>query len=111
MCVCESAPASVDSAALAIAERRGLDGLGARLRWRPSPADYVAGQESALVNHLSGGPAMPTFTPPMPFQHGVRRRPTLVGNAETLAHIALIARHGPTGSASSGRPRSRARRW
>jgi NADH:ubiquinone oxidoreductase subunit F (NADH-binding) len=58
------------------------------------PARYVAGHESALVHHLNGGPAKPTFTPPLPFERGVRRRPTLVSNAETLAHFALIARHG-----------------
>jgi NADH:ubiquinone oxidoreductase subunit F (NADH-binding) len=55
----------------------------------------VAGQESALVNYLNGGPALPTFTPPMPFEQGVSRRPTMLSNAETFANIALIARHGP----------------
>jgi NADH:ubiquinone oxidoreductase subunit F (NADH-binding) len=55
---------------------------------------YVAGQETAVISALAGGPAIPTFTPPMPFERGLRRRPTLVNNAETLAHLALIARHG-----------------
>jgi NADH:ubiquinone oxidoreductase subunit F (NADH-binding) len=58
------------------------------------PGGYVAGQESALVSHLNGGQALPTFTPPMPFEQGVRRRPTMLSNAETFANIALIARHG-----------------
>jgi NADH:ubiquinone oxidoreductase subunit F (NADH-binding) len=90
--VCESASASVDTVADAIAERRALG--GPRLRLSTTPPGYVAGQESALVNHLSGGPALPTFTPPLPFEQGVSRRPTLLSNAETFAHVALIARHG-----------------
>ena len=54
---------------------------------------FVAGNESALVNLINGGDAKPTFGP-RPYQSGVRRRPTLVQNVETLAHLGLIARHG-----------------
>jgi NADH:ubiquinone oxidoreductase subunit F (NADH-binding) len=93
--VCESAQASLQSVARAIEERQGVVAGPGRWHLRSVPGDYVAGQESALVNHLGGGPARPTFTPPMPFEQGIRRRPTLVNNPETLAQVALIARHGP----------------
>jgi NADH:ubiquinone oxidoreductase subunit F (NADH-binding) len=99
VCVCEAAPASVQSMALAIEERERFPAsLGAgrppKLRLAQAPAHFVAGEESALVSHLGGATAKPTFTPPRPFERGVRRRPTLVNNTETLAHIALIARRG-----------------
>lgn len=92
VCVCET-NADLRSVERAITERRALD-EGVQLRFSVVPNGYVTGQESALVNHLSGGPALPTFTPPMPFEHGVRGAPTLVSNAETLAHVAMIARQG-----------------
>jgi NADH:ubiquinone oxidoreductase subunit F (NADH-binding) len=95
LCVCESAGVALERAAHAIAEREHLPGRRPRIVLSAAPAGYVAGHESALVSHLNGGPAKPTFSPPMPFEHGVRRRPTLVNNAETVAHVALIARHGP----------------
>jgi len=97
VCVCESAEAGLQGVARAIEEREAASSLspGApRLRLASVPAHYVAGQESALVNHLGGGPAKPTFTPPRPFEQGLRRRPTLLSNVETLSHLALIARHG-----------------
>ncbi len=95
LCVCESAGVGLERAAQAIAERERLPGHWPRIVLSSAPQGYVAGHESALVNHLNGGPGKPTFSPPMPFERGVRRRPTLVNNAETVAHVALIARHGP----------------
>jgi NADH:ubiquinone oxidoreductase subunit F (NADH-binding) len=96
VCACETAGAGVHSLGQAIEERAAQAGAGRspKLHLRTIPGHYVAGQESALVNYLGGGPAKPTFTPPLPFEQGLKRRPTLVDNVETLAHVALIARHG-----------------
>ncbi|MCX5609935.1 Fe-S-binding domain-containing protein [Streptomyces sp. NBC_00047] len=52
---------------------------------------YVAGEESAVVRRIDGGPALPTAKPPRPFEQGVGGAPTLVSNVETLARIALTA--------------------
>ena len=59
------------------------------------PHAFVAGEETALINAAGGGPPQPTATPPRPFERGIEGRPTLVQNVETLAQLALIARHGP----------------
>ena len=66
-----------------------------RVRVVEVPARYVASEASALVNFLDTGDARPTTRPPRLSERGVRGRPTLVDNVETLAHIALIARYGP----------------
>jgi NADH:ubiquinone oxidoreductase subunit F (NADH-binding) len=67
---------------------RGLVALAA------APARYVAGAETAAIHFLNEGVATPTTVPPMPFEAGVDRAPTLVQNVETLAHVGLIARGG-----------------
>ncbi len=95
VCVCESAGVGLQRVAHALDERRRLSGHWSRIVLREIPEGYVVGQESALISYLNNGRPKPTFTPPMPFERGVQRRPTLVNNAETLAHLALIARHGP----------------
>ncbi len=60
-----------------------------------APARFLSGQETALVNHLGGGPSIPTFMPPRITDRGLNTNPTLVQNVETLAQLALIARRGP----------------
>jgi NADH:ubiquinone oxidoreductase subunit F (NADH-binding) len=79
--------------ALQARQAAGVDRVPVQLA--QAPARFLSGQETALVNHLSGGPAIPTFMPPRITERGLRGVPTLVQNAETLAHLALIARKGP----------------
>lgn len=55
---------------------------------------YIAGESSAVVNRVSGGPSKPKFTLQRSAEKGVDDRPTLVQNAETIAHVAMIARYG-----------------
>ena len=80
----------------AIAERRqhGLDPVEAVVV--VASDRYLAGQESAVVNTVSGQkPATPSFTGIRTVRdQGVAGRPTLVQNVESLAHVALIARFG-----------------
>jgi len=76
----------------ALSMRQGTDTVPVTLHEIPSR--YVASEETALVAYLNGSEARPTFTPPRPFDQGVGRRPTLVNNVETLAHVAAIARRG-----------------
>jgi NADH:ubiquinone oxidoreductase subunit F (NADH-binding) len=55
---------------------------------------YIAGESSAVVNRVSGGPSKPKFNLYRSADKGVDDRPTLIQNAETLAHVATIARYG-----------------
>jgi NADH:ubiquinone oxidoreductase subunit F (NADH-binding) len=66
------------------------------LRWRLAvvPDGFVSGEETALLSALAGRAPKPAVKPPHPFEHGLGGAPTLVQNAETLAQLALVARHG-----------------
>ncbi len=67
---------------------------------------YVAGEETAAVRRINGGPAKPTDKPPRPFEEGVLGLPTMVGNVETLANLPFIHEHGAAGFRAVGTPAS-----
>ncbi|HEX7196713.1 MAG TPA: NADH-ubiquinone oxidoreductase-F iron-sulfur binding region domain-containing protein [Candidatus Limnocylindria bacterium] len=74
--------------------------------WEGSGA-YVAGEETALINALSGDRGMPLIRPPYPAEKGLWGAPTVVQNGETLAHAAWIMAHSADAFASVGSEASR----
>jgi NADH:ubiquinone oxidoreductase subunit F (NADH-binding) len=102
VCLPRSRPGQVRAVQEAVRQRGRLDQVGVEVA--ELPARYVSSEETALVQWLNGGDARPTSVPPRPFEQGVARRPTLVSNVETFAHLALIARYGPGWFRSAGTP-------
>ncbi len=74
-----------------------------QIRLVQAPISYVAGEASAVVHAIDTGDARPVTTPPRVSERGVRGRPTLVQNVESLAYAALIARCGEGWYRSAGR--------
>lgn len=84
----------VDSARSVEAALGEFDLPGVSIVVWPVEPGYVAGEETAAVHAINGGPAKPTDKPPRPFEAGVADKPTLVSNVETLAALAYIHQHG-----------------
>ncbi len=79
---------------------------GVAVRMVTVQSGYVAGEETAAVRMINGGPAKPTDKPPRPFEAGVDERPTLVSNVETLANLPYLQRNGSAAFRSQGTPLS-----
>lgn len=66
--------------------------IGFKVTLVPETHVYIAGEETALISVLNGGPAQPWRKPPYPTTQGYHGQPTAVNNVETMAHVALILR-------------------
>jgi NADH:ubiquinone oxidoreductase subunit F (NADH-binding) len=77
----------------AIKERAQSGRPEPRIRIVRTSHRYIAGESSAVVSRVSGGPSKPQYDTHAS-DKGVGDHPTLVQNAETLAHAAMIARYG-----------------
>ncbi|HXX89939.1 MAG TPA: NADH-ubiquinone oxidoreductase-F iron-sulfur binding region domain-containing protein [Acidimicrobiales bacterium] len=93
VCVADDRHDTAAHVAQAIGERVGTH-LGPPVELARPPAGYVSGEESALASWLAGGVGAPAFRPDRAVPLSISRRPALVHNAETLAHVGLIARYG-----------------
>ena len=93
VCVADDRDASARAVRMAAAERSAAGNVREITVRRP-PARYVTGEESALVHWLTVGDARPVLRVDKSVPLRLGRRPVLLHNAETLAQVALIARHG-----------------
>ncbi|MEU0965286.1 oxidoreductase, partial [Streptomyces sp. NPDC005917] len=69
------------------------------------PERFVSGESGALIRGVNGLPVLPTPLKTRAAEGGtggVRRRPTLLSNAETWAQLAIAARLGPDAYAAVG---------
>ena len=94
-------PISAASAAIAEMQDQGVlgddilgSGFNFEIRIHEAPSTYVAGEETAAIDSIEGGPGKPREKPPYPGNAGIHGHPTTVNNVETLAHVPTIMRNG-----------------
>ena len=95
VCLPASRVASANAVRHAIEERARSRHARVKEEIVQPPDRFIAGEESALVNWINSVQSLPVFRPDKGTPLRIGRRAALVHNTETLAHVALIARHGP----------------
>ena len=60
----------------------------------PAPHNYVAGEDTAVLEVIEGKKPLPRQKPPFPVTVGLFGKPTSVNNVETLAHVPRILLKG-----------------
>lgn len=95
------------------AERAGILGdkvCGSDLRMHCEVMEgagaFVCGEETAMIASIEGGRGMPSPKPPFPAQSGLRHRPTIINNVETLAQVPRIINDGAEAYRSVGTSKS-----
>jgi NADH-quinone oxidoreductase subunit F len=69
-------------------------GQNIRLEVMEGAGAFVCGEETAMIASIDGLRGMPSPKPPFPAQSGLRGKPTIINNVETLAQVPRILREG-----------------
>ena len=90
-----------------IKTKRLMDGL--EINIVEGPEEYLFGEEKALLNVVEGSPPMPREAHYPPYEIGLfaepgSPNPALMDNAQTLAHVPGIIRHGGASFRKLGTP-------
>ncbi|MBU0741621.1 NADH-quinone oxidoreductase subunit NuoF [bacterium] len=56
---------------------------------------YICGEETGLINSVTGNKGQPLIKPPFPAVSGFLGKPTIVNNVETVAAVTYIVDEGP----------------
>ncbi|MFT4083685.1 MAG: NADH-quinone oxidoreductase subunit NuoF [Nocardioides sp.] len=67
---------------------------------------YICGEETALLDSLEGRRGQPRLRPPFPAVAGLYASPTVINNAESIASVPSIVRHGASWFSSMGTEKS-----
>jgi NADH:ubiquinone oxidoreductase subunit F (NADH-binding)/NAD-dependent dihydropyrimidine dehydrogenase PreA subunit/(2Fe-2S) ferredoxin len=96
-------PLAIRRLDVAIAQMRELGLLGENilgsgfafdLTIKKGAGAFVCGEETALIASIEGRRGMPRPRPPFPAVSGLRGKPTVIQNVESLGNLPLILRHG-----------------
>ena len=82
-------------------------GFSFEIKVKEGAGAFVCGEETALIASIEGKRGMPQTRPPFPAESGLRGRPTIINNVETLGTLPHILRRGAEWYASHGTETSR----
>ena len=100
--------------AIDLAEDLGLLGkniLGSefsvRFEVRRGAGGYVCGDETTLLNTMEGYRREPRLKDPLPVKAGLRAKPTVINNAETISLVPFVMARGAEAFATTGTEQDR----
>ncbi|PIZ11586.1 hypothetical protein COY54_00180, partial [Candidatus Falkowbacteria bacterium CG_4_10_14_0_8_um_filter_41_36] len=85
-------PAYYQKYRLKILQAVKASGLAKRFEFfvKPHDSGYIGGEETAILNAISGLKIEPRLKPPYPTESGLWEAPTLIDNVETFYNVALV---------------------